>query len=1473
MKKKFLEYYRSIGIKKIDSILGNTPIIDSSTFFLPRGSLLHLNTFAETLRGPTANENMFEIEQKVYVNNILAYNNETIGSFRRVSGVQLSTVAKALKKEAGKTSIKFPLNKYIAEEYNLLVYNYDALAGSYKYNNHTLSMYYKWYNTFSTVINNVVELQNSNINRKHYITIEIPNVVPHIKKLKEFAKKEMSRMVVNEFNTYKLLTLLELWKYFTPATHANTLFAKLDYKKLDDVILVFKFKNKQSIARMSDLFSLANMYQIVNKDKNEKDPDFVPFFKENHYMLKIQPRVARVMILLLMNKIINNSAMSYAQVENGNEDINNFKQTDGKYNLTAMKMINSSSDDDDIEITEDDLTKVLEDYAMANIPDTPDMPTVPSEENIDDDYEEVENIPEAIEIEELNLDLKGFESKGIDFDMDDELEDIEEPLNLLEPEPTQTREEVIKVDKEITKENLLVKIKESKDGGWVSKNLGEQLEEIVTNQEYMQSPFGDDLLLKDYLDIDPENILIKEEDYSLPLKGLVPEGMDKDPIKAIDKHYVKNYHKKFLTSSFYKMQNTGLIVTGLKIVEDSTSLGEQQIVTIETTTLQGKKNTNSLILPKLQEDGTYKQSGVDYRLRRQSTQNPISKVNFSRVALTSHYGKLFIDRARNKNKDIGYWISKELALKTAVDNPSITNLISRGAIIYDVKLPIEYTYFARYTRGFTFNGFKFEFHYPSRIGLINSSLDNDVEKAKFKKAKLKEIEKDKYILVASNEKNNFLLMDLDNNLYLLEDSKYTNIGSILDYVELNRNSMPNEFVTINIFSKALPLVLLLSYYKGLIPLLKMLKTEYKIEKRTARISEEDLNKYLVYVFKDNKLLISKEKLQDRILFSGLDLIEKYFKDVRLSSLNNSATYALLFSNMELNKTYITELSLLRAMFIDPVTETVLKFLNMPTTFIGMLLKALELLLDDNYVDPNTDTEILIKGSERLIGFVYSELVKSTRNFKNREEFSRANLTIDPYAVWRQIGDDSTSVLVKHLNPVDYLKQTEEVTKIGAGGISRDAITKEARSYHPSAVGTISEATKDSSSVGISTYLTAAPKLTNVLGIKTPDAKDNGIAGRLSTSALLAPFVETEASKRAGFISIQNGHVAPIDNAEIPYIRTLEELAIAYRVGKPFTLMAEEDGEVTKLTKNLIEVTYLSGKKDSMEIGVWSTRPESNKAFKHLNVTDLKLGDKFSKNDPIAWNSSFFEKDWLFEGKLVYKMATFGNVGLSEEPGTYEDSSILSSAMHERVSTRVYDTRGFIFNGADRIESIPKVNDKLKPDTLLFTIVNPTVTDVNLSKEVLQSLQEVKNNYAYAEKAGALDYVEAYYNCTIDELSLSFQELIKDKNLVRTAKQVSNQYSVNGKPLAKGEIHIVFFISSSQLAGGGEKIVFANQLKSIVGDIVTYPMYTQKNKIPTDAFFGKISVENRVVNSAYIMGTNNIVLYMLGKEVAKLWNGK
>ena len=44
------------------------------------------------------------------------------------------------------------------------------------------------------------------------------------------------------------------------------------------------------------------------------------------------------------------------------------------------------------------------------------------------------------------------------------------------------------------------------------------------------------------------------------------------------------------------------------------------------------------------------------------------------------------------------------------------------------------------------------------------------------------------------------------------------------------------------------------------------------------------------------------------------------------------------------------------------------------------------------------------------------------------------------------------------------------------------MVKRTRQHHKNAVGIVSEATKDSSDAGISTYLSANPKFTNLYGI-------------------------------------------------------------------------------------------------------------------------------------------------------------------------------------------------------------------------------------------------------------------------------------------------------------------------------------------------------------------------------------------------------
>lgn len=1449
MKIKFSEYIKTAGIFKMDDLYNPVPL-DTSNFFLPRNSLLHYNTYTDNIEGPTSSINMFNVEAKVVVENITTFNGMPIGQFKPAMGVNRASITKKLKAEANSSKIIFPLKSIKVDDYNLLVYNYNTLNSSYKYLDTPMNLYYKWHNQTETIINNINEITTTGLKRNHFIIIDIPNYIPKREALKVEAGKEIRRQTLEVYNTFKLLTFLDLFKYLSVDTYKNSLLSKLDITKLDLVHLIFKYKNKNIVFPLASLFHLANLYPMFDYKDEDKVVDgktikgkVIKMQEFDTYLNKVSETQARNLIMFLTVNMMIAAPVNYAQAENKNTLVkSNIKNDDGSYNLDMLKAVNTGEYD----LSEEELERLLDNYSSSEGIEIPDNIDSPDTANVFIESD----IPEE-EVDDSN--------STVELDADALREDI-----AIEPEITnETLEELMKIDRKVDKLNLLANIDKAKEHGTISKNLYYQLTDTVENQDNFPSPFLTDTqsTLGEMQKFNMEDIKITKEEQKLPILNTItdiPEisqGLFIDPIRAMDRKYVEKFHKKALVSSVMKIQNVGLVITDFKISEDRDELGEYQTFRIETVSVAtGKKNSNWFKIPTLDDKAEFSISGNKYLLRKQDGDIPIRKIDYNEVVLTSYFGKLFINKAESKLKDFGYWLSKELSLLNTGETPIVTNLISRASILHDVKLPTDYTAFSRYTKGFDAKGFRFDFYHKSRVALVN----NDKEL-------LAKIEKNKYTLVAS-KKDEYLLLDMDNNLYKLKDNQYIkSTGTIFTFIGIDVNNAPEETLTIKVFRNKYPVVLLLSYYLGIFKLLKLLKADYKVVKRNEKY---DSTKYLGYTFRNSRLLIGKENKLVRILFSGFGLMSQHFRDVELNSLNKKDTYSLLFSNMKIDKNYINEFTIMKELFVDPITELVLEQLKLPTSFIGLLLKASEALLDDSYLNPTDTSEIRAKSAERLVGFVYSELVRSAREYKNKEEFARANMTIDPYSIWKDIGDDSTSALVKKLNPVDSLKQKEEVTKIGKGGMSKESIKKSVRAYHASAIGTISEATKDSASVGVSSYLSASPNLDNVFGLRTP-TEDNGIASRFSTSALLSPFVEYEAGKRAGFISIQNGHVAPIENAELPYIRTLAELSIAYKVGKEFAFMATQDGTITKLTDRLIEVTYKDGTKDSGIIGNWSTRPESNKAFKNTVITDLVLNSTVKTGDAISWNSAFFEKDWLFKNALVYKMATYGNIALSEEVLTNEDSSIVCKSMYSKLLTNVYYTHSAIFKATDMLADIPELNAKLKPDTYLYTIVNSTLGVSGLSRAVVDSLQEIKNNSGVAGKEGVLDYIEIFYNSELSELSTTFQDLIKNKKLVRSAKKVSNQYSVDGRPLMKGQIQLVYYIATKQEAGVGEKAVLANQLKSIIGDVVSYDI-TTLNGIEIDGLFSKISIENRVVNSAYIMGTTNLTLHEFGKKWAKKW---
>jgi len=952
MTKDYNQWYLSIGLRKKVNFL-NPLIIDGNTFFLPKNSTLHFNTFSENLAGPTSKDFLFAAERKVVVNNMLKYSGAPIGNFRLASGVNSESVSRKLKLERGKNSIVFADKANKVSDTELLVYNYNSLLSSYIYTNHPVVLFYKWNNTMDTIVNNINN-NLENTRRNQFLLLEIPNSIPKKDTLIEKSKKEdMNKQTLEIFNTYKLLMLLDIWKYLNLDLHYDSKLSKIDSNKLHRVNILFKYKNKYIVLNMAVLFHMANLYSLYDKMElpdNKKEYDVS--------ISKLDFKQARAALILLFNKAIENGAMSFAELEQGNTDASNLKMANGALNLTVLKATNARNDDD-VELDEDLLEEMNNDYSapISELPDITISEKEDEEEDIDGDF----NF-DSEEDNDLEEELKSVELTAME-------EEVDEDFNTLES--------IMIEDKTQTRNSILEKIKKASSNGEISKNMSDNLLNIVENMDQLPSPYiGEDRFLGEMLDVKKEDILLKDEEFVIPaisFKDILNsnkidkktrdiildyskdlEIYNKEVLKPLTKHYVEKLHKRYLVSSVYKMQEAGLIMTDYKVTVDEDSLGAYELHTFETTTLKGKKNKNTIKLPTLNSAGQFNMSGNTYSLRKQSGDIPIRKIDFNKVVLSSYFGKLFITKADSKLKDFGYWLSKQISL----------------------------------------------------------------------------------------------------------------------------------------------------------------------------------------------------------------------------------------------------------------------------------------------------------------------------------------------------------------------------------------------------MGTL---------------------------------------------------------------------------------------------------------------------------------GDWSTRPESNKAFKNTIVTDLKENDRFRRGDAIAYNVAFFQKDYLFKNKLIYKMATYANVGLTEEEVTKEDSSVVSKDMYRKLVTNIYNTQGFIFKASDVLIDIPKEKTKLKPDTYLYTLMNNNLSeDVQLSNNVIESLQEIKNNSAVAGKEGTLDFVEIYYNAFIDDLSDSFKDLLKNKKLVKKASQVTNQYSVDGRPLAKGEVHMVFYIASEQEAGGGEKIVAANQLKSIIGDVVDYKIVS-KGGIEVDMLFSKLSVENRVVNSAYIMGTANLLLDEEAKELLKIWN--
>lgn len=1071
-------FYKKHGINRVSHFF-NPRLIDSTTVVFPFRSEVHYFKASERLENVTRKIPLFYKHPKIMCRSITSYTVSPEGIFVKLP-FSFPKFYREINTDKTIRYLRPTENKITIPKNTLLVNNYGTMTQTIRYKKSAFKDKWIFENGLKSLIEN---LNNQNKNNTQFVVFEVPEILPTWSKLNQFSEN-LTIPRLRSIPNYKYLLLLEFWKYITPKLRPNSIFNSLKEETKENFNIIFTLGKKSVFLNFSILdkvifeyaegkFSTESLKDLIVIDTIgdlERFGNFDLMFRDKDVSLesvkfldrtKLKSNVFKKLFYKLMLSIIQSKE---------EEITDNFADSDKETNLEEM--LNKEFDfENEANNGKDENSDDI--FGLKREEDELDEETLPNSDN------DVSSDVDETDIELMTTDKKIITSiTDLNNDNTKPVDEILKKINIL------------KENKEINKkrENELKKILEEQNTKEINlEGLG-----FVT--------IGS--LLDTSKDSEEDKVKPKEVKST---SSVFDESYNKNTIKSMDSQYMENNMIKDAVRSIFNLQKHGLIIseydTGANISILDTTI-EHKIVIKQ---LNGSSSTIRFKSPKISPDGSFKMSGNTYRMRKQRTEIPIRKIDSRRVVLNSYYGKLFVDKAQTKSTSYGHWYLRQIS-----NNPDITNIVAGEADITGIKLSQSYGKISKSVRGFNYNNYTLTFDYNNRLSKIKN-FDPTL------------VERDGTVIVGYDrnqapEECDVLLLD-SNDKISVYSRKSKSTAHLTDLYSLamvsSRAAGPIEFASIKLLGRNIPLVMLLSYYIGLDQLLKILKVKHGI------FSLEDKDGIKGFVcdnpikvkFLDKILIFDRDFGQSDIILGALINI-KDIKDTGFDSWTKRDLFGSIFATFDLPLGVQTEIRALENLFVDPMTLSLLKEMKLPETFLGLLFKAAELLKDDNFEHPNLMSGQVIKGYERINGMIYKSLVNAVKDHENRSAFSKSNITMDPFTIMTQIKDDSTTVLVDDLNPISQIKQSEDVSYLGAGGRQAISMTQRTRVAHPSEIGIISEGVKDNGQVGITAYLVPNPGIVNIRGnVKDVDASKVGWGDLLSTAALLSPFGTQDDGKR------------------------------------------------------------------------------------------------------------------------------------------------------------------------------------------------------------------------------------------------------------------------------------------------------------------------------------------------------------------------
>ena len=905
------------------------------------------------------------------------------------------------------------------------------------------------------------------------------------------------------------------------------------------------------------------------------------------------------------------------------------------------------------------------------------------------------------------------------------------------------------------------------------------------------SIYGTDKVRPEFL-THPEKLLEKIKDTRVHKTPLIfPSNLSENlinPKDVIDIKYTtgvwrqkdefeKSIHKnvKKLFKTLENTTNSPVIVKDLtyKYVDDDLNRQIRYEVTLQNTGGGLKKPYKVYLnVPGVVNDRYMKLNGVPYIMPIQQFMKPVTKTVKDDVRVLSNYAILQL-----KLENVKF---------TPNDLPKIINYIQ-------IKYPKLITKFNKKT---------------GELKLSNKTILNIYENPVLQN-------NDRIINYDAGEQK---LIDGENNIInegkqeFIYNALIESVQTVNPKDQLAKTSNAIPYISIYLGGFKIPFIVYLWQQKGLLTTLNDFGIDYEIN------AKKSANDTYTIKTKQGYLVISPETRREKLICNGLLQLKvsKTFENV------DEATEIHDVLNKIYGQRAVYNMNEMNENMIDVITKELLEFEGLPTNLNNLVsTHCVDVLLNSEVEDISDLKVYRARLSEMILNMMYSQIKMSHNEYRRKVLVDEDNAKINMYSdfiidtIYEHNGILNYS---ENTNPIEEIFLASKTTKTGPQGIkNKQSFRKEHRNIHSSHIGNLgANASSESGNTGLDTAHTLNPAIINEYGgYARKDINTLGPFDSLAMNEALIPFINELDSDRTVMASTHAKQVTATNGGESPIIGTGAEYIVPQLSSRRFIQKAKKSGKVVEIVKDkYIKIEYKDGSTESFD-----TYPRLAKtymaSFLNLDMDTLEVGDKVTKNQPVAWTKNFDGNGMYCSGANAI-MAIMNYNGMN-----HEDAYTITEKFSEKMNRDLIKEVSIVVPPEVKILNLEKIvgTELTKNDTLVefqydygldeyidkYDIFDDNEFDEDDSVTDTM-IRGGKNSIKLMGKQGVITDVKIYINTknSVDKQIVSFhKKLVKDtKDIIGVLEE---SYSdENDKIKASDNIPLKFTkIGGHKLKGGAE----------------------------------------------------------------------